>query len=199
MPMSKLAQKAVAAITKLQPDPSEGYLAQRKAEDAAGKLTVASPRCRIDNLTVTADDGYAIPCRVLHPARCGLFPAHGAEGGRGLSWHHPVPARRRLGQWRRGLLQRCLHAYRAEAGAARGGGGVSSQSRIQIPSPSDGLLQRGLRLVCKAAAARRAGAAHRADGRFCRRKPGRCGGLPGPRPGRLPPQHYGAAVPAHLQ
>ncbi|WP_276926839.1 alpha/beta hydrolase [Parvibacter caecicola] len=67
MAMSKLAQKAVAAITRLQPDPSEGYLAQRKAEDAAGKLTVASPRCRIDNLSVTADDGYEIPCRVFTP------------------------------------------------------------------------------------------------------------------------------------
>lgn len=65
--MSKLAQKAVAAITRLQPDPSEGYLAQRKAEDAAGKLTVASPRCRIDNVTVTADDGYEIPCRIFTP------------------------------------------------------------------------------------------------------------------------------------
>ena len=67
MPMSKIAQKAVAAITKLQPDPSEGYLAQRKAEDAAGKLTVASPRCRIDDLTVPASDGYEIPCKVFTP------------------------------------------------------------------------------------------------------------------------------------
>ncbi len=79
MPMSKLAQKAVAAITKLQPDPSEGYLAQRKAEDAAGKLTVASPRCRIDNLTVTADDGYAIPCRVFTPLDVDFSPRTGLK------------------------------------------------------------------------------------------------------------------------
>ena len=61
MAMSKLAQKAVAAITRLQPDPSEGYLAQRKAEDAAGKLTVASPRCRIDNLSVTPTTATRFP------------------------------------------------------------------------------------------------------------------------------------------
>lgn len=79
MPMSKLAQKAVAAITKLQPDPSEGYLAQRKAEDAAGKLIVASPRCRIDNLTVTADDGYEIPCRVFTPLDVDFSPRTGLK------------------------------------------------------------------------------------------------------------------------
>lgn len=67
MPLSKAAQIALAAITRLQPDIRESYLNQRAAEDASAKLTVASPRCRIDDITATAPDGYQIPLRVFTP------------------------------------------------------------------------------------------------------------------------------------
>ena len=67
MPLSKAAQAALAAITRLQPDIRESYLNQRAAEDASAKLTVASPRCRIDDMTAAAPDGYEIPLRVFTP------------------------------------------------------------------------------------------------------------------------------------
>lgn len=67
MPMNKVALAAVKAMTKLRPDITDSYKAQRVAEEATGKLTIADPRCRIDDMTVTARDGYAIPIRVFTP------------------------------------------------------------------------------------------------------------------------------------
>lgn len=68
MALSKAARAAVRAITRLRPDNiQETYLAQRAAEDATARLTLASPRCRIDDLTATAPDGYDIPLRVFTP------------------------------------------------------------------------------------------------------------------------------------
>ncbi len=68
MALNKVALAAVKAITKLSSDNiTETYKPQRALEDAAGKLTIADPRCRIDALTVTADDGYEIPVRVFTP------------------------------------------------------------------------------------------------------------------------------------
>ena len=68
MALSKAARAAVRTITRLRPDNiQETYLAQRAAEDATARLTLASPRCRIDDLTATAPDGYDIPLRVFTP------------------------------------------------------------------------------------------------------------------------------------
>lgn len=67
MPMNPAVQAVIKAITRLQPDVANSWNSQRKVEDAAGKLTVADPRCRIDEITATADDGYEIPLRVFTP------------------------------------------------------------------------------------------------------------------------------------
>lgn len=68
MALSKAARAAVKAITRLRPaNIQESYQAQRVAEDASAKLTLASPRCRIDDMAATAPDGYAIPLRVFTP------------------------------------------------------------------------------------------------------------------------------------
>ena len=65
--MNKVALSAVKMITKLRPDIKSTYKSQRIAEDLSGKLTLASPRCRIDDMTCTAPDGYEIPLRVFTP------------------------------------------------------------------------------------------------------------------------------------
>ena len=67
MPMNPVVQAVIKAITLVQPDVASSWDAQRKVEDAAGKLTIADPRCRIDEITATADDGYEIPLRVFTP------------------------------------------------------------------------------------------------------------------------------------
>lgn len=67
MPLSKAAQAALSAITKLQPDIQQSYEAQRAVEDASAKLTLPNPRCRIDDITTKAPDGYDIPLRVFTP------------------------------------------------------------------------------------------------------------------------------------
>ena len=67
MPMNPVVQLAVKTITRLQPDVATSWDDQRKAEDAIGNLTIADPRCRIDNITATAPDGYEIPLRVFTP------------------------------------------------------------------------------------------------------------------------------------
>ena len=67
MPMNPAVQAVIKAITRLQPDVANSWNSQRKVEDAAGKLTIADPRCRIDEITATADDGYEIPLRVFTP------------------------------------------------------------------------------------------------------------------------------------
>lgn len=67
MPMNKAVEATVKAITKLRPDITKSYKRQRVAEDASAKLTIASPRCRIDDVTVTAKDGYEIPVRIFTP------------------------------------------------------------------------------------------------------------------------------------
>lgn len=65
--MNRIALAAVKAITKLRPNITDAYKTQRVAEEATAKLTIASPRCRIDDLSVTAPDGYEIPIRVFTP------------------------------------------------------------------------------------------------------------------------------------
>lgn len=65
--MNKVALTAVKMITKLRPDIKSTYKSQRIAEEVSGKLTVASPRCRIDDITCPAKDGYKIPLRVFTP------------------------------------------------------------------------------------------------------------------------------------
>lgn len=67
MPMNPVVQTVVRAITRLQPDVANSWNSQRKVEDAAGKLTIADPRCRIDEICATADDGCEIPLRVFTP------------------------------------------------------------------------------------------------------------------------------------
>ena len=67
MPMNPVVQAVIKAITLVQPDVASSWDAQRKVEDAAGKLTIADPRCRIDETTVAGPDGYEIPLRVFTP------------------------------------------------------------------------------------------------------------------------------------
>ncbi len=77
MALNKAALAAVKAITKLRPDIQKSYKMQRKAEDASAKLTIASPRCRIDDLTAPALDGYEIPLRLFTPLDIGFSPKTG--------------------------------------------------------------------------------------------------------------------------
>jgi acetyl esterase/lipase len=65
--MNRIALAAVKAITKLRPNIKDGYKRQRVAEDLSAKLTIADPRCRIDDDTVTAIDGFKIPIRIFTP------------------------------------------------------------------------------------------------------------------------------------
>lgn len=67
MPMNKAVKATVKTITRLRPDITKSYKRQRAAEDASAKLTIASPRCRIDDATVEAPDGYQIPIRIFTP------------------------------------------------------------------------------------------------------------------------------------
>ena len=65
--MNRVALAAVKAITKLRPNIKDRYKQQRAAEDLSAKLMIADPRCRIDDATVTALDGYQIPIRIFTP------------------------------------------------------------------------------------------------------------------------------------
>lgn len=65
--MNIVAHAAVKAITKLRPSIEDGYKVQRVAEDASSKLTLPDPRCRVDDMSVAAPDGHAIPIRVFTP------------------------------------------------------------------------------------------------------------------------------------
>ena len=65
--MNPIAQAAVKAITKLRPNIQDGYLRQRAAEDASARLTIASPRCRIDDKVAVTSEGAEIPIRVFTP------------------------------------------------------------------------------------------------------------------------------------
>lgn len=64
--MNPVTQAAVKAITKLRPNIQDGYLRQRAAEDASARLTIASPRCRIDDKVVATSEG-AESIRVFTP------------------------------------------------------------------------------------------------------------------------------------
>ena len=130
MPMNPAVQAVIKAITRLQPDVANSWNSQRKVEDAAGKLTIADPRCRIDKITATADDGYEIPLRVFTPLDIDFSLKRGLHVNED---HHPVLARRRLGQRRRGILQRRLHAHGAEARAPRHRRRLPAQPRAPLP------------------------------------------------------------------
>lgn len=68
MALNKAVLAAVRAITKLRPGSiQDSYMRQRIAEDASSKLVVASPLCRIDEMTALASDGYEIPLKVFTP------------------------------------------------------------------------------------------------------------------------------------
>ena len=78
MALSKAALAAVKAITKLRPgNIQDSYKQQRIAEDASAKLTIASPRCRIDAMTAKTPDGYAIPLKVFTPLDVGFSLRNG--------------------------------------------------------------------------------------------------------------------------
>ncbi len=69
MPLNKAVRAAIKTITRLSAsEPIQStYAQQRTAEDASAKLTLASPRCRIDDFSATAKDGYEIPLKVFTP------------------------------------------------------------------------------------------------------------------------------------
>lgn len=69
MPLNKAVRAAIKTITRLSSgEPiQKTYEQQRTAEDASARLTLASPRCRIDDFSATAPDGYEIPLKVFTP------------------------------------------------------------------------------------------------------------------------------------
>lgn len=69
MPMNKMAKAAIKAITRLRATENiqSSYKQQRVAEDASAKLTVISPRCRVDDFSATAPDGREIPLKIFTP------------------------------------------------------------------------------------------------------------------------------------
>lgn len=72
MPISKAVLAAFKAATRLKPDAKTSYKAQRRAEDAAAKLMIPNPRCRIDNMQAVMPDGKRIALRVFTPRRLDL-------------------------------------------------------------------------------------------------------------------------------
>ena len=84
--MNRIALAAVKAITKLRPNIADGYKRQRAAEDLSAKLTIVDPRCRVDDATVNALDGYPIPIRIFTPLdvdfslRAGLHVSEDVKG-----------------------------------------------------------------------------------------------------------------------
>ena len=69
----------------------------------------------------------------VHAPRHRLLPEAGPARERGSPRHHSVLARRRLGQRRRGILQRRLHAHGAEARAPRHRRRLPTQPRAPLP------------------------------------------------------------------
>ena len=67
MPMNPAVQAVIKAITRLQPDVANSWKSQRNGGGRRRQLTIADPRCRIDEITAQADDGYEIPLRVFTP------------------------------------------------------------------------------------------------------------------------------------
>ncbi len=67
MALNKATLAAIKTITRFMPDISKSYKRQREAEDRTGKLTIASPRCRIDDISTKAKDAYDIPLRLYTP------------------------------------------------------------------------------------------------------------------------------------
>ncbi len=67
MALNKAILAAFKAASRLSPDIKATYKAQRVAEDVVGALNLPDPRCRIDDMTCTAPDGYEIPLRVFTP------------------------------------------------------------------------------------------------------------------------------------
>ena len=67
MAINKAVLAAMRAAGKVAPDIRQSYKAIRVAEDVIGAAGLVDPRCRIEDVSVQAPDGYAIPCRVFTP------------------------------------------------------------------------------------------------------------------------------------
>lgn len=79
MPISKAVLAAFKAVTRLKPDAKTSYKAQRRAEDAAAKLMVPNPRCRIDDMQSTMPDGHQVALRVFTPRDIDFSFAEGLQ------------------------------------------------------------------------------------------------------------------------
>ena len=67
MALNKAILAAFKAATRLSPDVKSSYKAQRVAEDLSGALSLRNPRCRVEEMSATAPDGYEIPLLVFTP------------------------------------------------------------------------------------------------------------------------------------
>lgn len=67
MAINKAVLAAMRAAGKVAPDIRSSYKAIRVAEDVVGAAGFVDLRCRIEDVSVEAPDGYAIPCRVFTP------------------------------------------------------------------------------------------------------------------------------------
>lgn len=113
--MNPIAQAAVKAITKLRPNIQDGYLRQRAAEDASARLTIASPRCRIDDKVVATSEGAEIPIRVFTPLDIDFSLRNGLHVNEDFEGHDPFLPWRRIRQWRYRFLYRYVHEDGAQA------------------------------------------------------------------------------------
>lgn len=72
MPLNKAILAAFKAASRMRGDIRDTYKAQRVLEDASAKLTIQSPRCRIDDTSVKVSDGYDVPLRIFTPLDLGF-------------------------------------------------------------------------------------------------------------------------------
>ena len=67
MALNKAIRIALKAASRLSPGIKKTYKVQRVAEDVVGAAGIPDPRCRVEDTSVAADDGYEIPLRVFTP------------------------------------------------------------------------------------------------------------------------------------
>lgn len=67
MAIHKAALAAMRAAGRIAPDIRSSYKAIRVAEDVAAAAGFPDPRCRVEDVSVAAPDGFRVPCRVFTP------------------------------------------------------------------------------------------------------------------------------------
>ncbi len=67
MAINKAVLAAMKAVSRVSPDIRSSYRAIRVAEDVSSGIGIPDPRCKVEERSVAASDGYEIPCRVFTP------------------------------------------------------------------------------------------------------------------------------------